>query len=153
MSCWQCFLPWQTPYKSPPHLLPSPSCFVFIWDTSTICKPFKSQQGSPVKPKIIFRFTDRGRAFSSSGDGLRTPAFSHVFGPWDQGLWWTAGPLLLLPPMLRVKTPGSPLVQPTTTSNSVKLPSVHGEVCKLLLGHSAVSQIEKSYRKCGEKSL
>lgn len=53
-------------------------------------------------------------------------------------------PLLLL--RLKVKTPGSLPVQLTSTSNLVKLPSVHREVCKVLLGPSAVNQTEKSYR-------
>lgn len=65
----------------------------------------------------------------------------------------TAAPVLPLPPMLGVKTPRSLLVQLTSTSNSVKPPSVHEEVCKLLLGHGAVNQVEKSYRKCREEGL
>lgn len=48
--------------------------------------------------------------------------------------------------MLKVKTPGSLPVQLTSTTNLVKLPSVHREVCKILLGHSAVNQTEESYR-------
>lgn len=52
----------------------------------------------------------------------------------------TAAPLLPLLHTLRVKTPRSLLVQPTSRRNSGTLCGVHGEVCKLLLCHSAENQ-------------
>lgn len=54
------------------------------------------------------------------------PALSDVLVHGTRVFGETAVPLLPLLPMLRVKTPGSLLGQLTSTSNSAKLPVVHG---------------------------